>query len=187
MVTLVFMLEEESAKVLLENLLPRILPATISHMCIPHEGKQDLEKSIPIKLKHWNVPNTWFVIIRDKDQSDAEQLQNRLEKLCKNSGRSDSLVQLAIHELESWFLGDLAAVGNAFNLPKLKNKQNSSKFRNPDLLANASQELEKQVKSYQKVSGARKIAPFMDIENNTSTSFNNLITNLDSFVASKIQ
>ena len=78
MINLVFMLEEQSAKVLLDNLLPRLLPETVSFKCLPHEGKQDLEKSIPIKLKHWNVPNTWFVILRDKDQNDAEALQYKL-------------------------------------------------------------------------------------------------------------
>lgn len=186
MINLVFMLEELSAKGLLDSLLPRILPPTVSFKCLPHEGKQDLEKSIPIKLKHWNVPNTWFVIIRDKDQNDANLLQSQLENLCADSGRKDTLVRLAIHELESWLLGDLNAVGQAFNLPKLKNKQKSSKFRNPDLLANASQELEKHIRGYQKVSGARQIAPFMDIDNNTSPSFNELTNGLKNYVE-KIQ
>lgn len=43
---IVFLLEERSMKTLLDGLLPRFLPG-ISFLCIPHEGKQDLEKSIP--------------------------------------------------------------------------------------------------------------------------------------------
>jgi hypothetical protein len=52
---LVFLLEEPSMKALLDVLLPRIIPENITFKCIPHEGKQDLEKSIPKKLKAWNT------------------------------------------------------------------------------------------------------------------------------------
>jgi hypothetical protein len=47
---LVFLLEERSIKVLLEALLPRLFPA-LEIFCIAHEGKSDLEKSLPRKLK----------------------------------------------------------------------------------------------------------------------------------------
>jgi hypothetical protein len=157
MVQLVFMLEEPSAKVLLENLLPRVLPENVTFRCIAHEGKQDLEKSIPIKLKNWNVPDTWFVVIRDKDQSDCVQLKDRLKSLCEKNGRPETLVRIVVHELESWFLGDLAAVGSAFDQPKLAESQRNRKFRNPDALANAQEELKRLVKGYQKVSGALHI------------------------------
>ena len=40
-------------------------------------------------------------------------------------------------------MGDLAAVGTAFDLPRLAGKQQSKKFRNPDALANAQEELKK--------------------------------------------
>lgn len=49
--TLVFLLEELSMKVFLEGLLPRVLPEHIGVQLIPHEGKSDLEKSIPRKLR----------------------------------------------------------------------------------------------------------------------------------------
>lgn len=42
----VFLLEEYSMKVLLDGLLPRLFPE-LPFLCVPHEGKQDLEKSIP--------------------------------------------------------------------------------------------------------------------------------------------
>ncbi|WP_252178303.1 DUF4276 family protein [Endozoicomonas sp. 4G] len=186
MVQLVFLLEESSAKVLFENLLPRVLPPDVSFRCIPHEGKQDLEKSIPVKLKSWTVPDTWFVVVRDKDQEDCVRLKTRLQKLCEESHRPDTLVRIAIHELESWFLGDLAAVGQAFNQPKLASKQGSKKFRNPDALANAQQELKKLVKGYQKVAGAKAIAPHLNLSDNRSVSFQQLLNGLDAFLE-KIQ
>ncbi len=182
MIQLVFMLEEPSAKILLESLLPRVLPPEVSFLCIPHEGKQDLDKSIPVKLKHWNVPNSWFVVVRDKDQSDCIQLKQRLKQLCESSGRPETLIRIAVHELESWFLGDLAAVGTAFDLPRLAGRQQSKKFRDPDALANAQEELKKLVKGYQKMAGARKISPHLSLNANTSVSFQHLLSGLQAYL-----
>lgn len=182
MTQLVFMLEEPSAKMALDILLPKILPPDVSFLCIPHEGKQNLERSIPIKLKHWNVPDSWFVIIRDKDQSDCVDLKARLKRLCENSGRPETLVRIAVHELESWFLGDLAAVAAAFDQPRLAEKQNSRKFRNPDALANAKEEIGKLVKGYQKMAGARAIAPHLNPETNLSESFQQLLSGLQNYL-----
>ncbi len=182
MIQLVFMLEEPSAKILLDSLLPRILPPDVSFICIPHEGKQDLDKSIPIKLKHWNVPNSWFVVVRDKDQSDCVQLKQRLKQLCEANGRPETLIRIAVHELESWFLGDLAAVGTAFGLPKLAKQQQGKKFRDPDSLANAQEELKKLVKGYQKIAGAKKISPHLSFDTNTSISFQHLLRGLKTYL-----
>jgi len=180
---LVFLLEEESMKALLDILLPKVLPESVAFQCIPHEGKQDLEKSIPRKLKAWKTPDTYFVIVRDKDNANCLDVKQRLVTLCSEAGRSDSLVRIACHELESWFLGDLAAVGQAFNLPKLMKMQNRKKYKKPDNLANASQELEKLVKSYRKVSGAKKIAHYLTIENNHSQSFLCFISGVQSLIS----
>ena len=70
MTQLVFLLEEESMKALLDVLLPQILPSETDFLCVPHQGKQDLEKSIPRKLRAWQTP-ALFVIIRDKDKEDC--------------------------------------------------------------------------------------------------------------------
>ena len=50
---LIFFLEESSMKELLDGILPRILPNGITFKTIPHEGKSDLEHSLPIKLRAW--------------------------------------------------------------------------------------------------------------------------------------
>jgi len=180
---LVFLLEEESMKVLLDILLPKILPQSILFKCIPHEGKNDLDKSIPRKLKAWKIPNTYFIVVRDKDSANCIDVKKRLTKLCTNAGRPDTLVRIACHELESWFLGDLLAVEKAFKISKLSKKQQQKKYKNPDNLANASQELEKLVKGYRKVSGAKKIAPYLTIENNKSESFNIFIKGVKNLVS----
>ncbi|MGZ8153210.1 MAG: DUF4276 family protein [Methylovulum sp.] len=178
----VFLLEEESMKALLEILLPQILPKDVHFLCIPHEGKQDLEKSIPRKLRAWQTPNTRFVIVRDKDGADCLEIKKRLVNLCEQAGRNDSLVRIACHELESWFLGDLAAVEKAFGIKKLAARQQNKKYKEPDKLPYASEELEKLVKGYRKVSGAKKIAVHMTIHQNYSHSFNCFISGISSLI-----
>ena len=84
-------------------------------------------------------------------------------------------MRIACRELESFYLGDLAAVGQAFDKANLGKQQKGKKFRNPDLLSNPVQELQKLVSDYQKLSGSRKIASHMKIDANKSESFNALI------------
>ena len=65
---LVFCLEEESAKAMLEGLLPRLLPnSKFIFRYIPFEGKQDLEKNLERKLRSYQNQAAQFVVIRDQD------------------------------------------------------------------------------------------------------------------------
>ncbi len=179
---IVFLLEEASAKYLLESLLPRILPPGIIYQLIPHEGKQDLEKSIPRKLAAWNTPDTKFVIVHDQDSNDCIELKSAIRQLCDKSNKS-VLIRIACRELESWYFGDLKAVSSAYgrDLTALSQK---SKYRNPDRIGNPKQELRKLVPEYEQIAGARKIGPLMDLENNTSKSFNVLLEGIRRFAAS---
>jgi len=175
---LVFLLEEYSMRVTLEALLPKILPTDVQHLLIDHEGKRDLEISIPRKLRAWRENDVRFVIVHDQDSADCRQLKKRLAKLCQEAGRSDALIRIACVELESWFLGDLEAVAEAFDHPQIAALKDRSKFRNPDRLANASDELRKLIPRYQKVGGARAIAPLLDFPRNRSHSFQIFLTGL---------
>jgi hypothetical protein len=168
---LVFLLEEPSMRELLKILLPKLLPETVEFQLIAHKGKQHLEKAIPYKLRRWQAPHIHFVIVRDKNSDDCIILKQRLKQLCQQAGQPNALIRIVCHELESWFLGDLAAVEKAFNLKGLAKQQNKKKYRDPDQLANASEELQKLVKNYKKVSGACAIAPHIDLANNRSHSF----------------
>jgi len=168
---LVFLLEEESIRETLKILLPRLLPPEVSFQLFSYEGKQDLEKNIPDKLHKWKLPNTRFIIVRDKNSDDCVKVKQRLKQLCQKAGQPNALIRIVCHELESWFLGDLAAVEKAFNLKGLAKQQNKKKYRVPDQLANAAEELQKLVKNYKKISGACAIAPHLDLANNRSHSF----------------
>ncbi len=175
---IVFLLEEASLKEFLDIVLPKLLPPDVTFLTVPHEGKQDLEKSIPRKLRAWQEPDVRFVIMRDQDGSDCIRLKEKLCRLCAESGRPDSLVRIVCNELESWFLGDLAAVAEAFDMPSISRLQRKAKYRNPDNLTNAAQELKRIVSLYQKLKGARLIAEHIDIDRNRSTSFHTFIEGL---------
>jgi len=168
---LVFLLEERSIVEVLRVLVPSLVPEHITCHFVPHEGKSDLEKSIPRKLRAWRTPGVRFVVVRDKDQGDCRDAKNKLLELCRNGNRPDTLVRIVCHHLESWYLGDLAAVEKAFNLNGIARRQDQQKFRDPDVLSNAEQELRKLVPQYQKVSGSREIAQHLEVNNNRSHSF----------------
>lgn len=175
---LVCLLEEPSAKEMLKALLPLILPDDVKFKFIVFEGKQDLEKHIERRLKNWQQPESIFLIMRDQDSGECMTIkQNLLEKVISSGKQSTSLVRIACHELESFYLGDLAAVEAGLGINGLGLKQNKKKYRTPDSLANAAEELFKLTdKKYQKVSGSRAIAPHLKVDgSNRSHSFNVLL------------
>ena len=102
---IVFLVEEYSMKLLLEGLLPRFYPE-LQFLCVSHEGKQDLEKSVPRKLRAWREPGVRFIIIRDNDGGDCLATKVRLLGLCREAGRPEAVVRLVCQELEAWYLGD---------------------------------------------------------------------------------
>ncbi|MEO0407712.1 MAG: DUF4276 family protein [Cyanobacteria bacterium P01_A01_bin.135] len=173
MVELVFFLEELSAKAMLEGLLPRLLPENVHPIYVVFEGKTDLEKRLPGKLQSWQNPNSIFVVLRDQDSGNCIEIKQTLQTICTQAGKPDSLIRIACRELESWYLGDLEAIEQGLNIPGFSRQyQNKSKFRNPDRLNNAAEELSKITKhKYQKISGSRKIGKCLGNRRNKSCSF----------------
>jgi hypothetical protein len=179
MKTLVFCLEEPSAKAMLQGVLPGILPEDIVTKYMIFQGKQDLEKQLVRRLRFWQTPDTQFVVMRDQDSADCTVVKNNLVLLCKQAGRPETLVRIACHELESFYLGDLAAVEAGLLLTGLAKRQLSRKFRTPDRLANPVQELSRLTKNrYQKIAGSRAIAPHLHLEENLSVSFITLLSGI---------
>jgi hypothetical protein len=117
--------------------------------------------------------------MRDQDSSDCHVVKKRLVELCTQATKGEAMVRVACHEMESFYLGDLAAVEKGLSMNGLSAKQNKRKYRNPDNLGNPSEELVKITKGeYQKVSGSRAIEPHLDLVNNRSHSFNVLLTGI---------
>ncbi len=129
------MTEERSAAELLRGLIPRLFPGReepTDWIAIPHEGKQDLEKSIPKKLRAWNEPQARFLILRDSDSADCREVKTRLLGLMPATRTQSVLVRVAVRELESWYLGDLAAVEAFSGRSGLAAMQSKAQYRDPE-------------------------------------------------------
>ena len=168
---LVILVEERSAKELLDGLLPRLIPDDWKFRCIPFEGKQDLEKGMGRKLRAWRNSEARFVVLRDQDSGDCQTVKQNLMKLCCDAGKKDVLVRIACRNLESWIVGDLPVFAQVFSAPSADKAKNKAKFRNPDDLGNAVAELRKFVPTYQKLDGARRMGEHLYPTNNKSHSF----------------
>ena len=175
---LVFLLEEPSAKAMLESLLPRLLDQDIQFRCIPFEGKQDLEKQLVRKIRAYQNTQARFIVMRDQDSNpDCNAIKSRLLSLCQEAGKAEKcLVRIACKELESFYLGDLQAVEQALKLKGLAKQQQIKKFRTPDELGSPSKELRALTKQkYEKVAGSRAIGQYLCLDNQRSTSFHHLV------------
>lgn len=183
MTKLVFLLEEPSAKEMLNGLLPRLLPREISYQCVVFEGKTDLEKQIPKKLRGWREPGVCFVILRDQDRGDCRDIKAKLTEICRQAGHEAALVRIACRELESWYMADLKAVEKGLRIENLARKQEKQKYRKPDQVDAPARELERLTQNrYQKVSGSRAIGPHLDIGNRRSNSFRVFVQGIERIV-----
>lgn len=171
---LIFLLEEPSMKSLLDGLLPRLFPGWVEgqqFLCVKHQGKSDLDTSIPRKLSAWRIPGDRFVIVRDNDGANCVDVKARLQSMCVASDRPDTLVRLVCQELESWYIGDLKALAQAFDNQKLDTPALRKRFADPDSWQKPSVELSRLDPTFQKGSGARAMAACLRETGNLSHSF----------------
>ena len=188
MIHLVFFLEGPSEREMLKGLVPRLLSGDTIPQYVVFEGKRDMERQLPRKLRGWRRPDCRFVVLRDKDGADCLQVKSGLVEICRQAGKPDALVRIACHELESWYLGDLSAVEQAMNMSGLAARQGRRKYRDPDRLANPVQELERMTDNhYQKVSGSREIGRYLSLDRggaqrNRSHSFQVFVSGLRELV-----
>ena len=141
------LVEEYSAEVALEQLLPKILPSDVEFEIHSFRGKKDLLKKLPQRLKgyyrSWWLENLRIVVLCDRDNEDCKKLKNLLEDCAISNGfttKSSSdhqkfilLNLIAIEELEAWFLGDATAIHQAY--PKIdKSFATRKRYRDPDAI-----------------------------------------------------
>ena len=179
---LVFLLEEPSMKLLLAGLLPRLFPGWVEHthfLLVPHQGKSDLDRSVPTKLRSWQIPGDRFVILRDNDNADCVDLKARFTKLCGQCGRPDTLVRLVCQELESWYLGDLTALAQAYGDTKINSPALRKRFSDPDSWRKPSVEVARLAPAFQKGSGARLMGAALQPSANHSASFQVFVSGLE--------
>ena len=169
-----FLLEEPSMKTLLDGLLPRLFPC-LDFLCVSHEGRQDLERSVPRKLRAWRTPGVRFVVLRDNDGGDCRVLKRRLSDLCLQGRRPDTLVRIACPELEAWYLGEPDALADAYGQDNLRGIGDRARFRDPDTVVKPSTAVRQLVPQFQKTDGARRMAEHLSRQRNRSASFQALI------------
>jgi hypothetical protein len=175
---LVFLVEGEAERNLLDALMPRLLPAGVGHRVIPFQGKQDMEKRMNLRIRGYQNTQARFIVLRDQDSHpDCMALKQSLMARCQGTGKeAHCLVRIACTELETFYLADLAAVAQALDLPNLTKHQNHKKFRNPDQLGSPSRELKTLTGSrYEKRLGSRAIGRHLSLDNDRSPSFRNFV------------
>ena len=188
MTTLVFFLEEESAKFMLESFLPKIIPDEYETQFIVFEGKSDLDKKITKRLKYWRKPDCKFVVLRDQDNADCKVVKNDLLEKCRNANQNQVLIRIACTELESWYFGDFDAIQNGLEISLIQKYRNKAKYRKPDSIIKPSQELMKITKGkYQKRSGSREIGKHLSVDGNRSISFNVFIQGIKNICVVKLE
>jgi hypothetical protein len=184
------LVEEYSAEVALHNLLPKILPDGVEFEIRSFQGKADLIRKLPQRLKGYRswIPSDWRILVLcDRDQEDCYELKKKLEDYAILSGFTTKssypeghftvVNRIAIEELEAWFLGDSAAVIKAY--PRVSaNFSSQSRYRNPDGIMGTWEALQAllQGKKYHlgglnKVEAAREISQYMEPTANRSPSF----------------
>ena len=173
---IVFFLEEESAKVLLETIWARVAGESDHPRYIVFEGKQDLHRQLGKKLRGYLNPGAHFIVLRDQDKDDCRKLKRSLKSICVKAGQPKAIVRIACRALEAFYLGDHKAVERGLEMKGIAAKQSKAKYRKPDELQSPDAELSRLTEfRYQKISGSRSIARHLDIQNPRSDSFRNLL------------
>jgi hypothetical protein len=178
----VFLLEERSMREFLSGLLPRLAP-DLPFVLIAHEGKADLEQSLPRKLRAWRTPGARFVIVRDQDSASCRDVKARLATLAARAGKPDAVIRIACRELEAWLLGDPDGLARALGRRELEGLGAKEKYRQPDQLGSPSRELEHLLGGYSKTAGARAAGLVLDWEQNSSTSFGHFVRSVQHLTA----
>lgn len=114
------------------------------------------------------------MILHDQDTKDCVSLKQELLQLCAVTDRP-CLVRIACQEMEAWYFGDIDALCAAYDRPKLREVIGKKKFRVPDAIPDPKEELYRLIPEHQQISGAKRVAPHMDIERNTSASFQQFV------------
>ena len=141
--------EEPSLQAFVTILIAELFP-TLNVQYRRYQGKQDFKKNIRnnIAILSKQYPHAKFMVVLDKDSHDCKTLKVWLKEECEQAGLDTSqfLIRIVCTELESWYLGDLEAILKADFSFTQKVSQKNKKFRDPDRLANAKQELQKLLK-----------------------------------------
>ncbi len=192
MTSVEFLVEEMSCERLLRHIVPDLMPDVVFDVRT-FNGKPDLLRKLPERLRGYRnlVKRHGYkvVIIIDRDDEDCLNLKEKLNRMVREAGLVpasdaaagepfDVLNRIAVEELEAWLLGDVPALRAAY--PKVPaSLGRKEKFRDPDAIRGGTAEaLERELRRHgyhdaglRKVGNAEEVARHMDIDSNTSVSF----------------
>ncbi|WP_291511925.1 DUF4276 family protein [Acidithiobacillus sp.] len=187
-----FLVEEPSTEEALRHVLPKLLGNRARYKLINMGSKYKLLQALPARLAAYRIriaqgEQLRVVVLVDRDTDDCTALKRRLEDMASVAGLATKtrptaqgqfyvVNRIAVEELESWFIGDAAALRQAFSsLPVIDASKGI--FRNPDN-GGSWEALHRFLKkhgvyksSYPKIDAARRIAPNLRIQTNRSRSF----------------
>lgn len=189
---IIFLVEETSAEAALQNILPEIVMGSATFEIHPHQGKADLIKKLPSRLKSyrkWLPEDRRIVVLVDEDRGSCTGLKEKLEAIAQDAGlitrtsagphtRYQVLNRIAVEELEAWFFGDIGAICKAYPGVPITLCSRSG-FRDPDSIKGGTWEaLERELKKAGyfrgglcKIEAAKSISMHMDPDHNISKSF----------------
>lgn len=186
------LVEEASAEAALRKLLPKILRGAATFNLVVHEGKPDLLKRLPDRLRGYRawIPEDYRIIVLvDEDREDCERLKQTLGEEARRAGFStpskpgrrggfELLNPIAVEELEAWFFGDVEALREVY--PRVPaTLEQKARFRDPDAIKGGTWEVLERVLNragyfsagMPKIEVARRVAQHMEPERNRSHSF----------------
>ncbi len=191
MPSLEVLVEEPSAEAALRQLLPKLVPVTVRWKIVNFKSKPELLKRLEARLRAYRVrveqgEDVRILVLVDRHDDDCLVLKRELATAAARAGLSTRsrpggdgrfrvVNRVVVEELESWFLGDPAAVRAAFpSLPAAN--PGSAPFRSPE--RGGWKALHRYLRKngiyrgrYPKIDAARRIAPKMDVTANRSVSF----------------
>jgi hypothetical protein len=154
-------------------------------------------RGMSLSLENMPGKKAIFVLL-DSDDNDCRRLKNDLVRMYEELQISVQVsFCIAVEEMEAWLLGDCEALLKAYPMAKrqlLQKYVQDSIIGTWECLADivykgGLQALKRNASSYYEIGQfkcecARNIGNFLDIENNSSQSFNHFIQKLDALVKS---
>ena len=181
--------EEPSAAAALRVLVPKIRD-DLDFGIYEFQGCRDLLGKLPERFRGYAswLPEDWrLVVLIDRDRKDCLKLKKEILDMGQKAGLRCTarrgapppqvLVRIAVEELESWFFGDIPALGRAYpGVPK--DLARKAAFRDPDAIKNTWERLESVLQDaghfrggLEKIRCAREVAAHMNPAANSSHSF----------------
>ena len=84
-----FLVEEPSVEAALSHLVPKLLGPDLLFSVYPHQGKRDLMKKLPARLRGYRrwMPEDWgIVVLIDADGQDCIEQKGALEGMARQAG-----------------------------------------------------------------------------------------------------